>query len=523
MNGGELFVECLKAQGVEAIFGMPGGHLDAVYEGLYKNRDLIRHYVGRHEGGLAFMADGYARAKGDAGVCMTVPGPGANNASVGVGEAYTACSPVLLITGQNPSHLAKKDPGKMFHGLDQATAFAPMTKRIELVRDVKDIPGAVNRAFGALRSGRPKPVLIELASDALNAKAENLPIPARNNGVRPAASPASVQAAIQLIEKSRRPFILAGGGINHTRATAELLEFASLLNAPVATTAMGKGGMPEDSPRSLRVFRSKITQTAMNESDLLIAIGTRFTYRDTSYWSMEIPQPLLHIEADPAEINKDYPATVGVGADPKCVLQQLNAELKHIKRTDGWGDSVTELHRQAASVERPRIIADLRDAMPRDAILTVDVHMTGYAALHNFTVYEPGTYIFSGVYVAMGIGLPAAIGAQIAHPNRKVVALCGDGGFLMNSPDLATAVKYNLPIVTIVMNDNMLTSIERGQVNRFGASIGVKLVNPDFVKFAEAFGAVGLRVEDEADFRPTLEKALALDKPSVIEVIKRNA
>ena len=520
MTGGELFVECLKAQGVKVVFGMPGGHLDAVYEALYKNRDTIRHYVGRHEGGLAFMADGYARATGEVGVCVTVPGPGTNNASIGIGEAYTACSPVLLVTGQNPSHLAQKDPGKMFHGLDQAAALAPMTKHIEIVRQAKDIAGATNRAFGALRSARPRPVLLELASDALNATVDEVKIPKRNDGLQHAADPTSLEAALQLIEASQRPFILAGSGVSHTRATAELLELAAMLNAPVATTAMGKGAVPEDSPYSLGVFRSKATQAAMTESDLLIAIGVRFTYRDTSYWSMPISQPLLHIEADEKEIHRDYEATVGIAASPKAVLQQLNAALTVSGRTDGWGDRLKELRQQAVAVERPPIIAALRAAMPRDAILTVDVHMTGYSALHNYTVYEPGTYIYSGIYVAMGIGLPAAIGAQVAYPHRKVVALCGDGGFLMNSPDLATAVKYELPIVTVVMNDNKLTSIERGQMNRFGASLGVELVNPDFVKFAEAFGAVGLRIETETDFRATLEKALSLEKPTVIEVVK---
>ena len=527
MIGGELFVECLKAQGVKDIFGIPGGHLDPVYESLYKNRDTIRHYVGRHEGGCAFMADGYARTTGEVGVCMTVPGPGAANAAIGIGEAYTACSPVLLVTGQNPSHLAKKDPGKMFHGLDQKAAFAPMTKHIEIVHRIQEIPGAVNRAFGALRSGRPQPVLIELATDALHAEVDDtdaqssLSVPPRNNGLRPGASPDEIDEAIQLIAKAERPFIFAGGGICHTRATAELLEFARLLNAPVATSAKGKGAIPEDSPYSLRVFNNRATRAGLKESDLLIAIGTRFTYRDTGNWSMEINQPLLHIEADPAEINRDYPAAVGISANPKVVLQQLNAELK--ERTHGWGERLRELHREAAYAERSSIIEQLRAAMPLDSILSVDVHVTGYAALQDFTVYGPGMYIFSGISVAMGIGLPGAIGAQVAHPDRKVVALCGDGGFLMNSPELATAVKYNLPIVTIVMNDNTFSSIERTQVGRFGTSLGVDLVNPDFVKFAESFGAVGFCVEDEADFKPTVDKALTLDKPSLIEVIKHKA
>ena len=519
MTGGAIFVECLKAQGVEVIFGLPGNHLDTVYEALYNNQDSIRHYVTRHEGGAAFMADGYARATGDVGVCMTVPGPGSNNAAIGICEAWTACSPVLLITGQNPSYLAQKDPRKSFHGLDQEAAFAPMTKHIEIVHRVDQIPDAVNRAFGAMRSGRPGPVLIELATDALQTDAD-LPIPQRNNGTQTMASPDDIETAVTLINVSERPLIVSGGGINHTRATEELLEFAHLLNAPIAMTGMGKGSVPEDSPYSIGLFRDGVAQAAMKAADLVIAIGTRFTYRDTGNWSLQIPQPLIHIEADVSEIHKEYSATVGISANPKLVLQQLNDALSYEKLTGGWREDLQQLRSQFASIEPPRILREMRDIMPRDAILSVDVNITGYGALTHFPTYSAGSYIFSGISVAMGIGLTAAIGAQVAYPDRKVVALSGDGGFLMTSPDLATAVMYNLPIVTLVMNDNQYTSIERGQLRRFGKRIGVELVNPDFVQFAESFGAVGLRVEDMDDFRPTLEKALALDKPVIVEVIK---
>ncbi len=519
MTGGTLFVECLKTQGVKVIFGLPGNHLDTVYEALYHNQDSIRHYVTRHEGGAAFMADGYARATGDVGVCMTVPGPGANNAAIGICEAYTACSPVLLITGQNPSYLAQKDPRKSFHGLDQEAAFAPFTKHIEIVRQVDQIPAAVNRSFNALRSGRPGPVLIELATDALQAETD-LPIPPRNNGVHTMASQEDIDSLVTLIRESKQPLIVSGSGINHERATNELMEFAQLLDAPMAMTGMGKGSVPEDNPYAIGLFRDGVAQAALKASDLIIAIGTRFTYRDTGNWSLRIPQPLIHIEADSNEIHKEFQATVGIGANPKLVLQQLNATLSEEKLTCGWGENLKQLHSQFTSIESPPILKQLRDVLPRDAILAVDVNITGYGALSHFPTYASGSYIFSGISVAMGIGLTAAIGAQVAFPNRKVVALSGDGGFLMTSPDLATAVMYDLPVVTIVMNDNQYTSIERGQLRRFGKRIGVELENPDFVKFAESFGAVGLRVEDLSDFRHMLEKALAMDKPVVVEVKK---
>ena len=519
MTGGTLFVECLKAQGVEVIFGLPGNHLDTVYEGLFNNQDVIRHYVTRHEGGAAFMADGYARATGRVGVCMTVPGPGSNNASIGICEAYTACSPVLWITGQNASSFADKDPRKSFHGLDQKAAFEPMTKHIEIVQRVEQIPNAVNRAFRELRSGRPGPVLIELATDALQTENE-LSVPPYNNGIQTMASAEDIDTVVKLIGSSERPLIISGSGINHTRATAELLEFAQLLDAPIAMTGMGKGSVPEDSPFSIGLFRDNVAQAAMRTSDLTIAIGTRFTYRDTGNWSLDIPQPLIHIEADVNEIQKEYPANVGIGANPKSVLRQLNDVLREEQLSCGWGEGLRELRHQLSLIEPPQILIEMRDEMPRDAILSVDVNITGYGALTHFPTYYPGSYIFSGISVAMGIGLTGAIGAQVGYPDRKVVALCGDGGFLMSSPDLATAVMYNLPVVSIVMNDNQYTSIERGQLRRFGKRIGVELINPDFVQFAESFGAIGLRVDDPADFRPTFEKALALDKPVVLEVIK---
>ena len=519
MTGGNLFVECLKAQGVKVIFGLPGNHLDTVYEALYHNQEEIQHYVTRHEGGAAFMADGYARSTGDVGVCMTVPGPGSNNASIGINEAYTACSPVLLITGQNPSYLAQKDPRKSFHGLDQKAAFKPMTKHIEIVRRAEDIPGSVNRAFRELRSGRPGPVLIELATDALQSDV-TLPIPPRNNGIQRMASADDIKAAVTLIQTSKRPLIISGSGINHTRATKELLEHAKILKAPIAMTGMGKGSVPEDSPYSIGIFRDIVAQTAMKTSDLVIAIGTRFTYRDTGNWSLRIEQPLIHIEADDSEIHKEYPATVGISANPKLVLRQLNRVLSGKELKCNWDEDLLHFRSQITTIEPPRILKEMRDVLPRDAILSVDVNVTGYGALSHFPTYYSGSYIFSGISVAMGIGLTAAIGAQVAFPNRKVVSLCGDGGFLMTSPDLATAVMYDLPVVNVVMNDNQYTSIERGQLRRFGKRIGVELVNPDFVKFAESFGAIGLRVEDPEDFKITFEKALALNKTVILEVIK---
>ena len=243
-------------------------------------------------------------------------------------------------------------------------------------------------------------MLIELAKDALDAEA-NLPIPRQNNGIQTTAGPQDLDAALALLSNAERPLIISGGGINHTRATKELLEFAQLLDAPIAMTSMGKGSVPEDSPHAIGIFRDSVAQAAMQASDLIVAIGTRFTYRDTGNWSLNIPQPLLHIEADVDEIHKEYPATVGIGANPKLVLCQLNDVLRDEKRTGGWGESLGELHRRFTAIEPPQILKEMRDVMPRDAILSVDVNITGYGALPHFPCYHAGTFIFSGISVAM--------------------------------------------------------------------------------------------------------------------------
>ena len=520
MTGGEIVVECLKKQGVSVIFGIPGTHINHIYAGLYKNQDSISHILARHEGGASLMAEGYSRATGDVGVCLVIPGPGASNAYTGIVEAHTACSPVLLITGQHEPRYAKKDYGKMFHGLDHIAAFSPVTKLAKHVENVEDIPEAIDEVFGALRSGRPKPVLLEVTANALSAEAD-LEIPERNDGIKLKATEQQLQQAIDLIVKSERPFIIAGKGVYHARDNGELLRFAKLIKAPVATTAMGKGVISEYEDLSLGGIGNSTARNAMGESDLVLAIGTRFAQADTGSWSMEISQPLIHIEADPEEINKEYTADVGIAGDAKLVLQQLIDSLEGRELRSGWGDKLTKFKSEVESAERPRMIQELREILAPDATLISDVHIAGYPARTHFKVHEPSNFLYSGILGAMGYGLPPAIGAKAAYPDRQVVAFCGDGGFMLSSPEFATAMKHNLKIVAIVVNDNALGSIKGGQMRNLGGTIGVDLYNPDFVKYAESFGAYGFRVNDPDDFKPTVEKALTLDAPALVEVVRK--
>ncbi len=514
MTGGELLIECLIAQGVKVIFGIPGNQLTPVYEALYHKQDRIRHILTRHECGASFMADGYARSSGEIGVCMTIQGPGASNALTGLGEASTDCVPVLLITSQNESRFMSKDCSKLFHGLYQAQVFKPVTKSIESVYKAEDIPGAITRIFTALRTGRPRPALIEICSDALSEET-NSNIPEYVN--IPFSSDFDIDSVHRLITSAERIVIIAGSGIHHAKAYTELKQLAELLYAPVFTTVLGKGAIPEDHELSLKGSRSALAHEAIESTDLLIAIGTRFNQMDTGGWSMKLPEKWIHIEADPSEIGKEYIPTIGISGNIKFILQEL---IKNIRKEVSleWQNKVKNWKRQISESKPPEIIRLLRETLPRDAIVSVDVHMTGYAMHSHFPTYIPGTFLYPGIYIAMGYGLPSAIGAKIADPDRKVVTLAGDASFLMTSMELATVVQNNLPIVVIISNDNALTSIRWSQEHRFGATLGVEVKNPDFVAYANSFGIEAERINDRSVFIEAIKKALSIDKPYLLEL-----
>ena len=514
MTGGRLLVECLVAQGVKVIFGIPGNQLAPIYEALYHLQDKIRHVLTRHESGSAFMADGYARSSGEIGVCMTIPGPGVSNTYVAMGEACTDCVPVLLITSQNESQFINRDRTKMFHGLDHVQAFKPVTKTIESVTRIEEIPDAVSRIFSALRSGRPRPALLEIASDALHAEM-NTDISQYAVGCNPEIG--DVESVGALIADSKKIAILAGSGIHHSMAHNELQQLAEKLQAPVFTTILGKGAISEDHPLSLGDSRSGQARQAIESSDLLLAIGTHFTQMDTGSWSMKLPQTWVHIEANPVEIGKEYKPTIGVAGNPKHILQKLSA-FPFAQTSNEWQKQVVNWRDEYRNAKPPEIIRLLREALPRDAIVSVDVHMTGYAMHRHFPTYVPGTFLYPGIYIAMGYGLPAAIGAKLANPERKVVSISGDSGFLMTSMELSTIVQNNLPIVIIVCNDNALTSIRWSQEHRFGATLGVDVKNPNFVKYANSFDIEALRIEKRDEFYLALIKAMNYNKPFLMEL-----
>ena len=483
----------------------------------------IRHILARDERGAAFMADGYARATGEIGVCLTTAGPGATNASTGTGTSFSDSVPVLLITGQVRTEALEGGKGA-YHEMDLLSFLRPITKWNGGVRRPEEIPALVVRAFEELRTGRPRPVHIEVPIDVLEAEAR-VGTPERVPGSTPGADEEEVMKVARMLREAERPILIAGGGAVSAGAADELIELAGLLRAPIVTSRLGKGAVPEDHPAWLGIMRADEAREFLALADCALAVGCRFTEVSTSRWSMEIPRRLVQIDLDPEEIGRNYPAERGLIGDAKVVLRQLigalDSEACASERT--WWDRAQEARRtreRNAALQERRWIdpRDLREVLGRDTILSVDICIPGYTITNEFPVYTPRSFLYSSNFIAMGYGLPAAIGAKIAFPDRQVVSVSGDGGFLMTCAELATAVKYGLDIVAVVANDGCLGTIKRMQEDRYpGRHIGVALRNPDFVRLAESFGAAGIKVEHSEELRPALERAMEMDGPVVIE------
>ena len=519
MKGGDILIECLKAQGVSAVFGMPGTQNIQIYDALLRRgKGTIAHYLVRHEYAATQMADGFARATGEVGVAITVPGPGASNASTGILEAFTDCAPVLLITGQSDSDLYSKHPSKMFHGLDQMRFFESLTKYCAIARTVDEIPVVVENAFKAMRNGRPGPTVLEFPMDVITGDGD-VRIPARVE--REELSPpddATLSTAIETIRKAKRPLIFAGSSVFHANARSELRLLAEKLNAPVIVTRGGKGVLSEEHPLALQICYGYLGREALQRADCLIGIGPRFTSIDTRNWSLELPEPFIQIDEDADEIGLEYPCDVGVVGDLKLTLQALIEDVP--PGENDWNEILSQLRTTFNAQPALPVIHELQDVLPRDTIYAIDVHALGYAAFAEFPIYDPRTFLYPNIGVALGHAYPAAIGAKVAYPDRPVICFSGDGGFLMGAVEMATAMKYGINVVAIVVNDGALSAIKGSQQKGCeGRTIDTDLLNPDFVAFAQSFGAYARRVENLGDFKGTLQDALAAEKPALIEVM----
>ena len=521
MTGGQALMRSLYLEGVRVIFGLPGVQL---YHALDALNDVpgIRFITTRHEQATTYMADGYARAGGGVGTALMVPGPGLLNASAGLSTAYSASSPVLVVCGQIERDLIGMDRGMLHEVNDQQDTIRPITKYVERIMTPDAAPGAVHEAFRQLTTGRPRPVEIEMPPETM-ADSASVSLMEAEGYPRVSAPPERVAEAARLLREARRPLIWVGGGVIASEASEDLVRLAERLQAPVVTTAEGKGAISDRHPLALGSLRLRNDPVAKDEPnfDIILSVGTRMAF---PAWLGG--QKVVQIDIDPEELGRNWDNTYGVAGDARTVMAQIDAELSSTmteERPSFAADAAALRAHRAATALRPEpqesLLAAVRAAVPEDGILVSGMTQMGYYARAFWPTYEPRTFITSSYSGNLGYAYPTALGAKVAQPDRPVVALCGDGGFLFNSQELATAVQHGINVVAVVFNDNAFGNVLRDQVNRFeGRVVGAELHNPDFVKLAEAYGARGVRVQGPEALESAIREALAVDAPSLIEV-----
>jgi acetolactate synthase-1/2/3 large subunit len=524
-TGGEWVVEALRAEGVRHAFGIPGVHNLAIYDALLGQSE-ISHILARHEQGAAFMADGYARSSGRPGVVVVTTGPGATNTLTPLAESYSGSIPILVLMSDIPSALIGKEVGALHEIPNQIDCFKPVCRWAETIGEGAAIPGAVQGAFHLLRTGRPGPIALSLPTDLLAAKIEGTLTPP-GRGRRPPCDVRLIEEAARRLNEARRPLIVSGGGVVASEAGAELLAVARSLRAPVITTVMGRGILPETDPLWLGVLPNRrATQAALEAADVILAVGCRFAHRSTKglllNLSVSADQQLIHLDLDSTVMGKLFAPALGIVGDARDGLGALVAALGPGPGRSEWDWSWIGEQREARSprytAEVDRLIRILRSALPPEAVVVNDQTGINYWMEWHFPVLGPRTFLYPVGSATLGYALPAAIGAKVARPDRPVVAVIGDGGFLFSVNELATAVKYQLPIIFLVLNDHRYGAIKWLQETIFGRWGEAELVNPDFPALAHAFGAEGHRVEGLEALPRALGKALEFPGPTLLEL-----
>jgi acetolactate synthase-1/2/3 large subunit len=526
MTGGQVVVATLEAHGVEVVFGMPGVHNLALYDALYDTA-RIRHVLVRHEQGGAFAADGYARATGRPGVVITTAGPGATNTLTAIGEAWSDSSPVVLIASHVDSPFVEQERGFGHELRGQLDLFRTATRFRVAPAAVGDIAPSIGEAFAQAQRGRPRPAIVQIPQDVLNATSEVEAPSAPVYEPPRVADAALVRTAARMLSNARKPAIYAGAGVHRAGAHAEVCQLAERLDAPVFTTAPGKGSVPEDHPLAIgnRWTGEPELLRLLAESDVLLAVGTRFGAQDTSQWQLALPETVIHVDADAEELSRNVPAELALEGDALAVLTQLLRELDddRTKERPSRRAELSELRQRldTAALERwsepLRFLTDLRAALDRDAIVFCDSLIQYWAARH-FPVYAPRAFHVPWTFGTLGSSLPMAIGAKVAFPDRQVVTLCGDGALMFTLPELATAVQARANIVIVVCNDAGFGAMRLHQRRRFGRFIASDLATPDFAAVADAFGATGRRLATPAALGPALQAARSETRPVLIDV-----
>ena len=526
MTGAQALTRSLIREGVEVVFALPGVQIMEAFNALYDEPSL-RLVLVRHEQSAAYMADGYARTTGKPGVAMVVPGPGALNATAALGTAFASSTPVMLISGQIESYNLGANRGALHEIGEQLDVFKHLTKWCERSIENSEIPTMVHRAFQQLTTGRPRPVEIEIPWDILPGQSE-IELLEREVHPKVRPEPSDIKSAVDALARAERPLIWVGGGAREANLSPELLEFAQALNAPVITTPEGKGAFPDNNILSLgTVYNGHGPgHHVVPQSDVILAIGTRMHMVPKVEWSPQPHQILIQIDADPEEVGRNIPATIGIAADGRLALQDLLSELGGKTRTSNWTPQELESIRNTTTEEiramaplQVEIIETIRKELNDDAIMVSGTTEIGYWSHLAFPVLSPRSYLTSSYFATLGYAFPTALGAKVGNPDRQVVATSGDGGFGYASSELATAVQENLNVVTILFNNESYGASYADQQNRYGGRvIGTRIHNPDYAKLAESYGASGLKLSRHQELGPNLRDALRANGPVLIEV-----
>jgi len=530
LTGAQIVVECLKKEDVKVMFGIPGGAIMPLYDVLY-NEPSIKHILTRHEQGAIHAADGYARATGKVGVCVATSGPGATNLVTGLANAHLDSIPLVAFTGQVSTNLIGTDA---FQEVDISGITLPITKNSYVARDVKDLARIVQEAFYIARTGRPGPVLIDFPKDIQLAQAEfKYPESVSLKSYKPTFNGhiQQIKAAAQEISKAKRPIIYAGGGVISSNASSELRDLALKTNIPVTTTLMGLGSFPETHSLSLGMLGMHGTPCAnyaISNADLIIALGVRFDDRITGKLDeFASKAKIIHIDIDPAEVGKNVLVDIPIIGDIKNILEKLNKYV-HKKKETEWLKTVEDFKKKYPlkysnneELKPQYIMETISKIAKNNTIIVTSVGQHQMWAALYYRYIEPRSFISSGGLGTMGYGFPAALGAKMGCPEKKVICISGDGSFQMNQQEIATAVYNNLDIILIIMNNGYLGMVRQWQELFFDKRYAETTLNgnPDFVKLVEAYGGTGIRVNKKQELYPALEKALSLNKFVLIDCL----
>jgi len=527
LTGSQIVIECLKEQGVDTVFGYPGGCILNIYDELYKHSDEINHILTSHEQGASHAADGYARATGKVGVCLATSGPGATNLVTGIATAYMDSVPMVAITANVTLPLLGKDS---FQEVDIAGVTMPITKHGFIVKDVNELADTIRKAFKIAKTGRPGPVLVDITKDVTANKCEFSPVKPEASVAKNSYTENDINVALELIKNAKKPFIYLGGGAIISEATREVREFAKKIQAPVCDTLMAKGAFDGKSDLytgMIGMHGTKASNYGVSQCDLLIALGARFSDRVVGNpKSFASKAKILHIDIDAAEINKNIKTDASIVGDLKDVLKELNCKLEQ-QNHDEWLEYVKEFKEKYPlkyddnKLTGPFVIEELDRVTEGKAIVSTDVgqHQMWAAQFYKYT--EPRTFLSSGGLGTMGYGLGACIGAKMGRPDKICVNIAGDGCFRMNLNELATASRYNIPIIQIVINNHVLGMVRQWQTLFYGQRYSQTVLSDkvDFCKVSEGLGCEAIRVTTKEEVAPAIEKAIALKKPVVIECI----